>query len=240
MGAKALRIPAYLHDAREQYAVFDDFDYYVNADRWTVLASDTNATAAHEGSVGKTRVKLFTGDAILNNEAAIATTNEVFKFIANKAIVCEGLIEYAESATDDAKVAFGMADAIGANLITDAGTAVTATDALLIYKTTDSTVWKFHTEINGTSTTTTSATTAGGTSAQTLRIEAVPRSSSVFECRPYVDGVQLKDANGVPIMHTVTLGTATDMDFGAYVKSGSGTSGQETLYVDYLYAAQVR
>ena len=250
MGNKMLAAPTARFN-REEYSIFDDFAYYVDADLWTKLAADTNATVAHEGSVGKTRVKLFTGDAILNNEAAIATTNEVFKYIANKAIVAEARIEFAESATDDAKVAFGFADAIGANFVTDAA-AITATDAAVIWKTTDDTYWKFHTEIgglankagDGSSTApaaeTVSNTTAGGSSAQTLRIEIVPRSATVFEARPYVDGVQLKTASGIPIMHAIALGTATDMDLGAYVKAGSGTSGQETLYVDYIYAAQIR
>lgn len=238
MGNKMLAAPTARFN-REEWSIFDDFAYYVDADLWTKLASDTNATVAHEGDSGKTRLKLFTGDAVLNNEAAVRTTNEIFKFTANKAMVAEALIEFAESATDDAKVAFGFGDVIAANWITDAG-AITATDAAVIWKTTDSTVWRFHTEINGSSTASVSTTTAGGSSPQTLRIEIVPRSATVFEARPYVDGVQLKDANNIPIKHDITLGTATDMEVGAYVKAGSGTSGQETLYVDYIYAAQVR
>lgn len=225
--------------SRDEFSLFDDFNYYADTDLWTKLASDTNATVAHEGP-GRSRLKLFTGDAIKNNECCTATTNELFIYVANKAFVGEGMIQYAESNTDDANVAFGFADAIGANWITDAGAAITANDAAMIYKTDGSTVWKFHTEMNGTATDSTSTTTAGGSTAQTLRIEAKPVSSTVFEVRPFCDGVQLKDSNGVPIMHRVTVASATDMDFGVYIKSGSGTSGQETLYVDYLYAAQVR
>lgn len=239
MGNKILYTSELLKNSREQFELFDEFFAYNDGDLWTKLAADTNATVAHEGSVGKTRVKLFTGDAIKNNEAAFATTNECFKFIAGKPIMIEAELEFAESATDDAKVAWGLADAIGANFITDAG-AVTATDAVMLWKNEDTTTWRFHTEINGSSTSTLSATTAGGSSPQRLRIECMPVSSTVFECRPFVDGVQLKDANGVPIMHRVTLGTATDMDFGAYVKSGAGTSGQETLYVGSMYGAQAK
>jgi hypothetical protein len=237
MGNKMLFYSAALGSAREQFELFDHFTAYNDADLWTKLASDTNATVAHEGP-GRSRVAIFTGDAVKNNEACFATTHELFKYVANKAIVGEGKIQYAESATDDAKVAFGFADAIAANSITDAG-AIAATDAAIIWKTEDSTVWRFHTEINGTSTASVSTTTAGGSSAQVLRIEALPVSATVYEVRPFCDGVQLKDSNGLPIMHRVTLGTATDMDFGVYVKAGAGTSGQETVYVDYLYAAQV-
>lgn len=248
MGYKALQPPT-ARFSRDEYFLFDDFLSYNDADLWTKLAADTVATVAHEGSVGKSRLKLAVTTTD-NNEAAVATTNELFKFIANKSIVGEGLIEYAEGATNVANVAFGFADAIGANLITDDGAGVTATDACLIYKVDGGTTWRFHTELgtlankagDGSSgapaAETISDTTAGGTTAQTLRIEIVPRSSTVFEARPYVNGVQLKTASGIPIVHALALGTATDMDFGAYLKMGSSTS--ETLYVDYLYAAQVR
>lgn len=224
--------------SREEFSLFDDFTYYTDADLWTKLAADVtpSATVAHEGP-GRSRVVITTG-ALDNHEAGLFTTNELFKFLANKSIVGEGLIQYTEAATDDANVAFGFADAMGANLITDNGAGITATDGVLIYKTDGSTVWKFHTEINGAELDSTSTTTAGGAAAQQLRIDVLPRSATEFECRPFVDGVQLKDANGKPIMHVVTLGTATDMDFGVYAKSG-GASG-EVVNVDYLYAAQLR
>lgn len=237
MGYKTSEHPEADFD-RQKFELYDEFDSYTNADLWTALAADTNTTVAHEGP-GRSRVKIFTGDAILNNEAAVATTNELFKYVAGKEIYGEGLIQYAESATNDANVAFGFVDALAANLITDA-LAITATDAALIFKTDGSTVWKFHTEINGVSTQSTSTTTAGGSAAQLLRIELIPVSATVYECRPYVDNMPLLDSNGVEIMHRITLGTATDMDFGVYCKAGTGTSGQETVYVDYLYASQVR
>ena len=251
MGNKLVAAIPVLGNAREQYELFDEFWNYNDGDLWTKLASDTNATVAHEGSSGASRVKLYTGDAIKNNECCFATTNEQFKFVANKPIEIEALIQYAESATDDAKVAWGIADAIGANFITDAG-AITANDAAVIWKAEDSTVWRFHTECNGVQNkqypggstaadaSTVSTTTAGGSSAQRLSISVTPVSSTVMRLVPKVDGVQLKDSNGVPITHHIAIASATEMDFGAYVKSGSNTSGQETLYVEYMYGAQVR
>lgn len=247
MGSKLLR-PITDSFSRDEFRLFDDFLSYNDGDLWTKLAADTTATVAHEGP-GRSRIKLavVTSD---NNEAVLATTNELFRYVANKAITAEGLIEYAEGATNVANVAFGFADAMGANLITDNGAGVTATDACLIYKVDGETTWRFHTEINtlanksgdgssgaGTAETV-SDTTAGGTTPQTLRIELTPRTSAIFEARPFVDGVQLKTAAGIPIMHAIALGTSTDMDFGIYLKMGSATS--ETLYADYLYASYVR
>lgn len=238
MGAKLLRHPEERF-SRDEFVVFDDFDYYVSGERWTSLAADTNTVVAHEGP-GRGRVSVSTGpDNVNNDEAAVATTNELFKFIANKAIVAEGLVQFAEAATNAANVAFGFADAFGANLIADNGGAVGINDSgALIFKRDGETVWSFQTEIGGTAVTTQSTTTAGGSAAQTLRIEITPVSSSVFEARPFVDGVQLVDTNGNPIMHRITLGTSTDMDFGLYVKCGSSLT--QVVYADYLYASQGR
>ena len=232
MGSKALFVPPRLAVAREQFEVFDHFVDFTDAQLWTVAVAATG-TAAHEGP-GRSRMKLFvTAD---NDPAVLATTHELFKFVANKSMVCEGLINFTDVNTDDGALGFGWADALAATTLADTTSAVTATDCALIYKPKNSTVWAFHTEINGTSTATTSLTTAGGTSDQCLRIEVTPRNSTVLELRPFVDGSQLKATGNVPIMHTITLGTATDMDFGVILKDGHAND--FTCYVDYLYAAQ--
>ncbi len=252
MGNKLVASQPILGNCREQYELFDEFWNYNDGDLWTKLAADTNATVAHEGSSGATRVKLLTGDSIKNNECCFATTNEQFKFVANKPIEIEGMIQYAEVATDDAKVAWGIADAIGANFVPDVGATITANDAAVIWKDTDETKWRFHTACNSVknkkypggsgadAASTLSTTTAGGTSAQRLSISVTPVSSTVMRLVPKVDGVQLVDSNNVPIVHHIAIASATEMDFGAYVKSGSGTSGIETLYVEYMYGSQVR
>jgi hypothetical protein len=221
------------------FELFDDFNYFVNADLWTVLVSDGTTTAAHEGDGSRSRFKLYT-DTTDNNECDIATTNELFKFLTLKPIYVAGLIQYAEGNTDDANVAFGLADALGADLIADDGGAVgIANEGALIYKKDGATVWSFCTEMDTVNTASTSTTTAGGSSAQLLAIDILWLSATVFQARPFVDGVQLIDStSGDPICHNVTLGTATDMDFGVYLKTGR--TGAETLYVDWLYACQAR
>ncbi len=252
MGNKLVVSNLTVTSAREQFELFDEFWNYNDGDLWTKLSADTNATVAHEGSSGATSVKLFTGDSIKNNEACFATTNEQFKYVANKPIEIATMVQFAESATDDAKVAWGIADAIGANFVPDAGGDITANDAAVIWKDTDATVWRFHTECNNvknkkypggsgaSDASTISTTTAGGAAAQRLSISVTPVSSTVMRLVPKVDGVQLVDSNNVPICHHIAIASATEMDYGAYVKSGSGTSGVETLYVEYMYGAQAR
>lgn len=233
MGYKLTQSPE-RYFSRDEFALFDDFDHYITGDTWTG-AVVANGTVTHEGSNGASRMRLFT--TTINDAAVLATTNELFKLRAGKAMVGEGLINFTDVNTDDGHVVFGFADAMAGTTSADTTGAIAATDAVVIHKKPDETVWTFHTEINGSSTATRSTTTAGG-SDQTLRVEVTPRSSTVFECRPFVDGVQLKDANGMPIMHTITLGTATDMDFGVMTKANHADD--FICYVDYLFANQVR
>lgn len=235
MGYKQTQNPE-RYFSRDEFALFDDFAEFVTGDVWTSAVAGTG-TVTHEGSAGRSAMKLFNTAA--NDAAVLASTHELFKFRAGKAMTAEGLIEFVDVDTDDGMVFFGWADALAATTMADTSGAITATDACCIYKLPDTSVWAFHTEINGSSTATVSTTAAPASSgAQTLRIDVTPRSSTVFECRPFVDGVQLKDSNGNPIMHTVTLGTATDMDFGAMTKSNDAAD--FNVYVDYLFASQVR
>lgn len=234
MGYKTLHPSDQLKCAREQFEITDHFTSFTDTQLWTVAVAGTG-TVTHEGSAGRTAVKFFCTAA--NDAAVLATTHEVFKLRASKEMYAEGHLVFTDVDTDDGMVAFGWADGLAATTMADTTGAITATDAVLIYKLPDTTVWAFHTEINGTATSSVSSTTAGGTAAQVLKIEVTPRSSTVFECRPFVDGVQLKTTAGVPIMHTITLGTATDMDFGMLTKSIDAAD--FNAYLDYIHARQV-
>ena len=234
MGYKALHSPEDRF-SRDEYVLFDDFVSFTDAQLWTVAVA-ANGTIVHDGSVGRSHMEFFA--TTVHDAAVLATTHEIFKFIGGKAMVAEARIIFTDVDTDDGGVAFGFADAMAATTIADTTFAIAATDAALIYKVPDSGVWAFHTEINGTSVASTSTTTAGGSSHQTLRIDITPRSSTVLEARPFVDGVQLVTTAGVPIKHDITLGTATDLDFGMLIKSNDAADW--SVFCDYLYAAQVR
>lgn len=233
MGYKQIQTPTLIGKAAEQFELFDHFLYFIDADLWTEAEVGTG-TVGHEGA-GRSRMALFCTAA--NDAAVLATTNELFKFTANKSMLAWGLINGSDVNTDDGIVFFGWADAMAGTTLADTTGAVTATDACGLYKLPGTTVWAFHTEINGAVTATTSTTSALTGSAQELKIEVTPRSATVFECRPFVDGFHLEDANGNKIMHTVTLGTATDMDFGMLTKSTHAND--FTVYVDALYASQL-
>lgn len=235
MGTKILENPT-RYFSREEVSIYDDFQWFVTAHLWTSAVAGTGtvtnpATAEHVIRI------LATAD---NDAGVLATTNEMFKFVAGKAMACEGHVHIAGPASDVTlcSAAFGWADNLAATTLADTTAAVTATDACLIYKITGSDLWRFHTEINGVATATTSSTASSVSTNQVLRIEVQPRSSTVLEARPFVDGVQLKTSQGIPIKHDITLGTATDLDFGWVFKGHHADDA--ILLSDYVYAAQHR
>jgi hypothetical protein len=234
MGRKTFKAPDERFD-REAFVLFDDFVDFTDKDAWTVAVAGTG-TAAHEGP-GRSNFALFsTAD---KDAAVLATTHELYKFVAGKEIYAEASIKFTAPSTQDGSVFFGFADAMDATVLSDTAGAITINDSgAAIYKVQDESVYRFHTEIGGTAVDTVSTTTAGAGATQNLKISVIPVSSTVFEARGFVDGVQLKDANGAPIMHRITLGTATDMDFGALIKGHHADD--FTCLVDYVYAAQAR
>lgn len=234
---KTLQNTGVLQRARQQHEVFDDFHWYITAHTWASLAADTNAAVAHTDAAGGI-LSIVTGDATDNNEAGVFTATEGFKFAADAPIYAEAKIQYSEHNTNAANVAFGFADAAGANLITDNGAGITAGSAALIYKVDGGTVWLCHLECNGTTVTGTSTTTAGGSSYQVLGIEIMAVDGTNVEATFYCDGQPLRDSNNRPIKLRVAYASSTEMDFGVYGKAGGASV--HTVLVDYLYAAQRR
>ena len=174
-----------------------------------------------------------------NDEAYFASPNEVFKLAAGKPLYAKARIQYAEANTDDANIFFGFASAVAANLIVDNGAGMrTSGDLVGIYKVDGGTKWICISQVNGTAVTTTSATTAGGSSYQKLRIEVSDHDSSGGYATFKVDNEYLKDTNGNIIRHAVPYASATEMQIAFGVKNG-GTN-LETLNVDYVAAVQQR
>jgi hypothetical protein len=233
MGNKILASPTSVFN-RDQVSIFDDFQWYVTAHLWTAAVA-ANGTVTLPAT-GEHKIRLFSTTD--NDAAVLATTNEMFKFTSGKSMYCEGHVHIAGPASDVTlcSAAFGWADAMAATTVADTTGAITATDACVIYKVSGSDLWRFHTEINTAATASISTTASSVSTNQVLKIEIQPRSSTVFEARPFVDGVQLETTGGVPIMHTITLGTATDLDFGWVFKGHHADDA--ILLSDYVYAAQ--
>lgn len=216
----------------------DDFFWFVTAHQWTSLVADTTPTVAVTDAVNGV-VTLFT-DTTDNNEVAIRSTAELFKFGTNREIYGRCKMQYAENDTNKANVLFGFYSALAANTQADnTGAPRASGSALAIYKVDGGTVWKCLSMCNGTQTITDSVKTAGGSASQVLEIICNDWDGVSMQVTFKLDGEYLRDSNNNVIRHTVAIASATEMNFGVYVKTGGGAGG-ETVNVDHLYAAQTR
>src|SRR5574338_511075 len=109
----------------DTFHIFSDFYNLVTAqDGWTTLAADTTPTVTVGDAVNGV-VALFT-DTTDNNEVALKTTAELFKFGTNRNIYGRTRMQYSENDTNKANVLFGFMSAMAANSITDNGAGVRA------------------------------------------------------------------------------------------------------------------
>ena len=231
------RSPALLK-ARLDFELFDDFLWYISPHLWTSLVADTGSTCAIDADGVGGIVQLGT-DTTDNDETCLASTNELALFAADKPFYAECRLQYTELTGNAANVAFGFADALGADQITDnGGAAAINSSGALIYKLDGGTVWRCNSENNAVATDTVGIQTAGGASYQTLAIEVVPVDATNVEITYFVDTRPITDSRNRPIKHTVAYASATEMDFGVYMKTG--TTEALTVNVDYIYFARRR
>jgi len=235
--ANIARLPAGLANA-DTYEIFDDFEWMVTAHRWTTVVADGGSA-----TVGTTRggvVALVNDTAADNDEIYLYSTGTIFTLAAGKPMYGEGRIQFTESNTDDANVAFGFASGVAADLIVnDGGGMRTSGSILAIYKVDGGTAWKCLTRSNGVVYDNTSSKTAGGSSYQTLAIEVVDldtlTATVVFKC----DGELLRDATtNQVIRHNIAVASASAMSL--FVGQKNGSASNESVLVDYLGASQVR
>lgn len=233
-------LPAELANAKNTFALFEDFDWYISPHRWTATLTDTGTVSMVSGT---TRVAITPSDGTVadNDEAYLATTNANFLVAAGKNLYGEALIQFTEGNTDDANIAFGFASSVAANLIVDDGAGLRASGTVFaIYKVDGGTKWVCVSRNGATAYTNTSSTTAGGSAYQTLGIEIVELLSTACTVTFKVDGVILRDdTTGQPIRHNVLYSglSAAQLFFG--IKNGAITT-VETLNVEYAAAVQAR
>jgi len=231
------RYPNFLREL-DTVCIEDDFFWAVTVHQWTTLAADTTPTVTTPDAVNGL-VRLFT-DTTDNNEVALRSTVELFKFGTNREIYLRAKIQYAENDTNKANVFIGFGSAIGANFMVDNGAGMRVTgDIMGLFKVDGSTAWKTITQTNGTAVTNTSSTTAGGSAAQIIEIFCKENDGVTMTTTFKVDGVYLKDTNGNKIIHQAVIASATEMNVGLYVKTGGGAGG-ETVDMDYICATQPR
>jgi hypothetical protein len=225
---------------RDAAGFFDDFHWFISPHLWTNLAADAGVTGFAAADTAGGNISGATG-ATDNNEIAVASTKKPFLLADDKPAFFEARVQYAEAATSAANVAVGFGDTIGsADFLVDNGAGCRSSwSGAVIYKVDGGTVWRCKSSNGTTSTDNVTAITAGGSAAQKLRIEVSDYTSLSCQVTYWVDDKQLRDATtNLPIVHTVLYASAAQMQAGAYLKAGSGTS--ETLVIDYMAAFQTR
>lgn len=219
-----------------QYGFFDDFFYYVTADLWTTVASDSGTVAVGDAVGGIVVLTPSDGTVADNDETYIKTTAELFDVNAtNSNLYAEARLQFAEANTDDANVAFGFADAVAANAIVDNGAGLkTSFSGAAIYKVDGENVWRCVSSVSTAQTISQSTTAAGGSAYQTLRIEIRAVNGTQAEVTFFCDDQPLRDSNNKAIKHTITWTNVTEMQVWAGVKNGGANL--ETLNIDYAAA----
>lgn len=232
-------MPETLANAKHSFNMFDDFTWFVTAHQWASTVADGGSIAVATDVAGGV-IRLTNDTAADNDEIYVASANANYLLAANKNLYGEARIQFTESNTDDANVAFGFASSVGANLIVDDGGGMRASGTVLaIFKVDGGTVWKCESRNGSTVYTNTSNTTAGGSAFQTLGIEVVEllgtTATIVFKC----DGVILRDSTtGQPIRHQLPFSGATAMQ--VFVGQKNGSANNELTSVDYIGTVQAK
>ena len=231
---------------RDTVGFFEDWESnFVTGDRWTPTTADSSSASTLvltlKTTGGTNGILSITQDATDNDEIYFSSTVNSFLFAANKPMIAEARIQYAEGNTNANNVIFGFMSATGANLlIDDGGGPVASASMAVIYKIDGGTVWRCRSQIGAAvgQTDSISDKTAGGSAYQTLRIEVNPISSTVAEIIYFCDGEQLRLATGTPIKHSLTYTNAVPMNLLLGCKTGSATA--EVLLCDYITAWKKR
>lgn len=236
---KLLDLPDEFILGRRTFGFFEDFEEFVTGDLFTDTSADSGAAVTNADGAGG--IATLTTGATDNNECNLLSTRELFLFAADKPAQCEARIKHVEANTDDANVAFGWCNAVGADTLVDDGAGLKASfSGACIYKVDGGTRWQCISSV-GTTRTTTDLTAANSLdkvvhTATTgtwfvFRIEFLPITSTLAEVSFWIDGVCVAK-------HDLTFTSATEMN--VFVGNKAGGANSEVHLVDYIASYQLR
>lgn len=251
MSQKSLPLGPFLEKRRGFY-VFDDFEQYVDTQRWTKFVDGSSTVAINKGSYPGAGVNGwldFTTDASVNDGAGIGLTNFPLQIRDGDPINFECRLNYTEANTNGAIIAVGVADVFktsSATLLQNTNLGpVTNFNGAMIFKVQGSTSWKCITSIGTTQSIDTSTQSTVSTSDQILRIEMRPvQNGGLLEVNFWIFDVEAINNNAQvippkPIKHRVSY-TSPMANMGAGVCLKNGVAGGETLHLDYITVEQLR
>lgn len=233
--------PAALRE-RAQFTIVDEFASYTDTQLWTKSVTGGGTVAFAAGSNGGGAIAITTG-ATLNDGGRLTLTNACIKLGKGQPFYAESILQYTETSTNNAMIAFGLSSVVTSSLLTDStGVPLNNFTGMLIYKQVGDTYWRCVSSNGTTQTLTQSALSsqpATTTDFQLLRIEGRDVDGSNFEITYFLNDNPLTDYTyHRPIKHTVAIASASAMKLIAMAKAG--TTASEVLTVDQVIFLQRR
>lgn len=228
----------------DTFVVFDHFwtDLAGGANdlAWTDTVTDSGSAAVGDAAGGIMTLTPSDGSVGDNDEVYLASTNELFLFLANRNIYGRCKLSFVETASGVYNAFFGFANAVAGDTIVNDGGGMRASGSILAVEKRDGeTTWRL-TSRNGanvTSTLSTQSSTMTTGVYQIVEVQAEDVGNGSMRCSARVNGQNLTDANGRAIVHHVLIASATEMSVAVGAKLGAATN-NDLLLVDYIYAAQ--
>lgn len=203
--------------------------------------TDTGTVLMGDAAGGQVVLTPSDGTVADNDEAYLATPNEVFLLAANKPLYGRARVQFSEVTADKVNVAFGFQNAVGANsLVDDGGGPKVSGDCLAIFKKDGGgNFWYVAAYCNGTGTATKTNAAAAAATWYDLEIFATPTGDGVtFTVTYKIDGKFARDfTTNAVITHSVTFTSATEMAMFLGVKLGAATN-NDTLTADFWLGKQ--
>jgi hypothetical protein len=220
-------------------SIFDDFTGDQVDTSAVDTITDTGTVLMGDDVNGVATLTPSDGTVVDNDEAYLATPNEIYKFGTNRNIYGRWKFRYTAVVAADPNIAVGFQNAVGANSIVDNGGVKTSGSTLAIEKKDGETAFRCTSACNGTAVTTLSNKTIAAATDYVAEIECLDWDGVSMKVVFKIDGEYLKDTNNNVIKHTVAIASATEMQMFAGIKLGANTN-NDTLLLDYWYGAQTR
>lgn len=212
----------------------DDFFHYVDADDWTLTASNSGTAAVGDAVGGQLTLSPSDGTVADNDESYLHSTAEIFKIAAGKPIYFQARVTQTEAATDDANWIVGLSDTVAADTLQDDGDGPPASyDGVVFFKVDGETEIFAESSNAGTQSTTANGSGIAVTSGTQMKLEifVIPTSATSATVYFLINDVLLDT-------HTITIAGLAEMHvlFGAK----NGGSSHDTLVIDYVLVRQAR
>lgn len=219
--------------------VFSHFDKDQADTEAVDTVTDTGTVLMGDAAGGTVVLTPSDGTVVDNDEAYLATPNEVFKLANNKPLYGRARLQFSEVTPNVVNIAFGFQNAVGANSIVDNGGLKVSGDTLAVYKQDGGGAYFYCASYcNGTGTATKSNKPLAAATWYDVEIFATPNGDGTATVTYKVDGDYLRDfTTGAVIRHTVAIGSATEMQMFAGVKLGANTN-NDTLTLDFWLGKQ--